>query len=108
MDNPFRDIETELTSHYSDTRCRYYARSFDEFVSKIVHAINTFLAETDAGHELLKAGLDRASIMNMTPEEWKKEYISILETMFFLILDWCKPLKDEFARHTYDMLRKEV
>lgn len=105
--NPFLDIEIELVNRFSDDRGRTFARSFEEFVSRIVHAINECLANTPEGNELLYAALTRAEEKGMSPEEWKQEYISILKAMFFLALDGCHPLKDEFARHTYDLLRRE-
>ena len=106
--SPFRDVEVELVNHFSDDRGRTFASSFEEFVTKIVYAINEALTDTVEGRELLYAALDNAASKNMTPEEWRKEYANILIViMKFLILDNCRPLKDEFSRHVYDMLRRE-
>lgn len=106
--NPFRDIDVELVNHFSDMRGRVFAQSFEEFITKIVRSINEVLVDTEEGREILFAALDHAARENMTPEEWEKEYATVLIViMNFVIFANCRPLRDEFARHVYDMLRKE-
>lgn len=107
MENPFDDLTIELINHFSDTHGRTFAHSFDEFITKVVHCINQALAETSEGQELIRSSILRSVSAGKTPEEWKKEYINILAVFFFMILDAVPMLKHEFARHCYDLLRKE-
>ena len=106
VDNCFEDLNRELINHFSDTHGRTFAGSFEEFITKIVGAVNLALAE-EPGHDTLRTLISIAQERNMTPGEWKQYYVNFLELMFFLVLDNCHQLKSEFARHTYDMLRRE-
>lgn len=106
MTEIFEDLNRELINRFRENRGRTFANSFEEFVSKIVHAIETALAE-EPGQETIRSAVFIAMQNGKTPAEWKQEYINFLELMFFDTLDNCPQLKHEFARHTYDLLRRE-
>lgn len=101
MINSFENVSSELKNG------RQFAASFDDFVTKILTAIQTTM-NSPAGQELVAPLLTDAIRSGMPVETWNKRKTDIMKTMFFLTLEECPQLKKEMARHLYNELRKEI
>jgi len=99
MENYFEDIKRELVNGHQ------FAGSYDEFVSKILKAIQTGMNDTDVGQEIMDKAVGTAIQKGLTAEEWKQQKASMMKLLFFLILDECPALKKEMARHLFHELR---
>lgn len=99
MINSFENVSSELENG------RQFATSFDDFVTKILTAIQTTM-NSQAGQELVAPLLTGAIRSGMPVEAWNKRKTDIMKTMFFLTLEECPQLNQEFATHLYTDLRK--
>ena len=97
----FEDVKRELVNG------NQLARSYDEFITTVLKAIQVAL-NSDAGQEFLHPAVNHAIETNMSPEEWSHCKANIMIALFYLVLDECPQLKHEMARHLYHELRKEV
>lgn len=100
FENYFEDVKRELVNGHP------FATSYDEFVAKMLSAIQEAL-NSPAGQDLIDPLLADAIRSGMAPEEWQKHKVNIMMVIFFLTLDECPMLKHEMSRHLYNELRKE-
>ena len=101
MINSFENVSRKLENGLQ------FATSFDDFVTKILTAIQTTM-NSPAGQELVAPLLTDAIRSGMPVESWNKRKTYIMKTMFFLTLEECPQLKQEFAAHLYTDLRKST
>ena len=99
MENYFEDIKRELVNGHQ------FAENYDEFVSKILKAIQTGMNDTDVGQKIMDEAVGAAIRKGLTAEEWKQQKANMMKLLFVLILDECPMLKKEMARHLYNELR---
>ena len=99
MENYFEDIKRELVNGHQ------FAENYDEFVFKILKAIQTGMNDTDVGQEIMDEAVGAAIRKGLTAEEWKQQKANMMKLLFVLILDECPMLKKEMARHLYNELR---
>lgn len=100
--DPFEGVRLDML--INGTR---FARSYDEFVDKLLRAIQEGLNTSDVGKTIIDEILGHALQGHWTPERFQQEKVNVMQACFFLVLDWCEPLRQEFSRHLYNALREE-
>jgi len=99
----FEDLNRELVNRFPFA----VATSYDQFVDRILSAVQQVLNSPVGQEELIGPLRQHAIESNMSEEEWQARKVNIMSVLFFVFLDEVPMLKHEMALHLYRELRKE-